>query len=89
MDTSLHMRSFSVAYSYWISQIQSEKLRSASGRLKSSNPGLVQCIPSFLSLRSAALEESTVSIYPIPAGAGGRWQPTEMTDSGCHYGGKT
>lgn len=61
MDTFLHMRSFSVAYSYWISQIQSEKLCSARGRLKSSNPGLVQCIPSLVSSPSAALEESAAS----------------------------
>lgn len=78
--------SFSQACSYWISQIQSEKLCSARGRLKSSNPGLVQCISSLVSSLSAALEESTVRNYPIPAG--GDSQPTEMMGSGDHCRGK-
>lgn len=69
MDTSLHLCSFSVAHSYWISQIQSEKPGSAKGRLKSSNAGLVQCIPSLISSPSAALEESAASTYHVPASA--------------------
>lgn len=71
MDTALHLCSPSLACSYCISQIQSKKLCSVRGRLKSSNPGLVQCIFSLVSSLPAALEESARRIYPIPAGGGG------------------
>lgn len=82
MDTSLHLCSPSLACSYWISQIQSKKLCSVRGRFKSSNPGLVQCILSLVSSLSAALEQCTGRIYPIPAGRDS--QPAEVMDSGDH-----
>lgn len=84
MDTALHLCSPSLACSYCISQIQSKKLCSVRGRLKSSNPGLVRCIFSLVSSLPAALEESAGRIYPIPAGEGGDSQPAEVMDSGDH-----